>query len=296
MADMYHYLIAQTIHFTRTNNNTMNTIFCIDDCTTDTINALQFAIDLACTTHSRLLIGVTKASVPAKGIHAGMGIDHRNSSSYEEAVDARIQNCLKALDCRQNAFSCAVKEVNIPEMSAVELARFINGQGISVIIKSAEALYNKFGFDNQQLLNKVLVPLLLIPARPVKLPAQMVYMADLRYCRTDLLSSLLDLTALLNTRISIAHLSMPGLPDLTSDYALELFSEMCKLLPDSDRLFLHHISDQPISRVADVLINAMKHECLVMANHSAHYRRLIEERTLMNEPGLVGTPLLLYPG
>ena len=110
-------------------------------------------------------------------------------------------------------------ELDISDMDEVRLAAVINLNHIWMIVKGVPTIAPAAGsttqLNIQTVLNKVLCPLLLIPVDwRLKAVERLVHVADLRYCRLEVVRYLAELARPWNASISIAHMSASGLPDM----------------------------------------------------------------------------------
>jgi hypothetical protein len=80
------------------------------------------------------------------------------------------------------------------------------------------------GRNAHSILSKVLCPLLIVRAYwPVKGVERIVYVAELRYCHTQILRYLTQLARPLIADVSIANVTATGLPEIVVEYAQGLF-------------------------------------------------------------------------
>jgi hypothetical protein len=279
----------------------MRTIFLIDDYSPYSRNTAEFALQFAEITKAKIVVGTFKVPV-------GWAISDVSSASVtdtcsleEEAVGSElISGHLKFLNDQRAGYGCCIDEIEISSMNAGSLAQFINESNVLMVVKSVQEKQNYFqmhtSFDMQAVLNQVIVPVCLVPAgwKPT-LFKSLAYLTDLRYCRTDILSHLFKLTDSSDTAVYVAHMAIKGTADLSPDYATTLFSSLAVQSACRQRLFFHHIKQSTSITVADVLVNSMDTDALVLTNHSAHFQQLIGDNLTIKYPEVIRVPLLLYP-
>lgn len=247
-----------------------DTIFLINEGTTLSVDTLTFAEQLAIGAGHRLLVGSRAIPSRATAMVAGMTPVEADTLCYES--------------------------VNISGMSAGQLALQIAAQSVSVVIKAYDRALKEHN-QLQTLISRITVPVWLVPVgcQPI-VPRHIAYITDLRYCRTDLLKSALRLTAPIATHISVVHLAAPGLPDLSPAFAKSMFEELCNTIAGAGRLSFQHIREPHLATIADVLINGLLVDGLVLANRSPHFNDLLPAISGLTTDGAALRPLLLFPG
>jgi nucleotide-binding universal stress UspA family protein len=278
----------------------MKTILVINDHSPEAKQAAEYALELGCSHRAKILLG-TKLVKSAKTARAPVysGAPERPEIGPDRA--GSLADHLTGLAKMKADFQCPVDELDISELDTRELAAYVHQHQVWLIVKGTAGMAPaaksaNSQLDLQRLLNQVLVPVFLIPMswRRVTLK-NFTYMTDLRYCRIDVIQYLMSLTEPIGTNLFIAHLLGAGSPDMSPGFALDVFSDLAKRWKRNERLFLHHLKDTDLSRVADVLINGMKNDGLVLINHSQQYRHFIDGQLNIREPELLNAPLLLYP-
>jgi hypothetical protein len=273
----------------------MHTIFCIDENTQEANHTVRFAFELASKIRARLVLGTVKPVVSSEAIVLSAMSVRNMAPALDQGISGRLWPEITGGQHLDTNMIFA-GTIDISGWLADEFVQFVNQHGVSILVMSAAAADTHIANSVEKILHKVLSPVLLIPPEPTNIPSKLAYLTDLRYCRLDLLNRTLQLTTELQTTVSVAHLSLPGLPDLAPAFALDLFNEICQKCPYGQRLTFHHIPDQPIVTVADVLVYRMQHDGLVLANHTPHFGSLIKERLLAENPNSPHPALLLYPG
>jgi hypothetical protein len=148
----------------------------------------------------------------------------------------------------------------------------------------------------QSVLNHVRCPLLLVPEKSqVKGFEQIVYIADLRYCRTQIVRYLAELALPYQANILIDHLSAKGLPDIEEQYALKVFDDEIAAKVDYKRLLFNNIRERDLIRAVDVMINGMHADLLVVVNHRYHFEEILGGYITHELPVHITIPLLIFP-
>ena len=278
----------------------MRTIFLIDDYSPYSRNAAQFALQVAEIIQAKILVGTFKVPVESSVTNLSGASTKVTDLIEEEAIDEEhISGQLKLLNSQRPHYDCRIEEMDISSMNVNLLAQFINTSNVTMLIKAAQCGLNNLSlarsFDMQSVLNQINVPVCLVPAgwKPSSFKS-LAYLTDLRYCRTDILSHLYQLTGSSIT-VYVAHMAIPGTADLSPDYAVDLFNDFTAKSPQKQPLFFHHIKQSASITVADVLVNSMDTDALVLTNHSAHFKQLIGDDLSIRDPDGVNVPLLLYP-
>ena len=153
-----------------------------------------------------------------------------------------------------------------------------------------------FKINVNYLLNKVLCPLMLVPANwPIKNLERIVYIADLRYCRLHIVRYLVDMAKTIKAHLSIAHLSAKGLPHMDEKYAFDVFNiAICKNV-NYDQLYFNNIRERNLSTAVDVLENGMHNDLLVLVNHRYHFAEIIGTDIKDKLPVNLTVPVLVFP-
>jgi hypothetical protein len=278
-------------------NKLMKTIFVINQNTLAGEMA-HCAIEIAALTGAKILFGVERISASQTTFVASTGTELSEEESLPDSGMKMIRRPRMMSQIRES-YQPSIEQVDISAMNVDALANYINTNNIQLIIKSpskspAESAEKTLNW--QSVLNKILIPILVIPEngsyRPIK---NFSYVTDLRYCRQDVMRYVSKLTDSLDASLFLAHLTSSGLPDLMPDFAVSIFEEVAKKWPDKNKLIMHHVRETDILRVADVLINGMNTDALILVNHSAHYDRLIGNDLSLRYPGITLNPILLFP-
>ncbi|MCC8425497.1 hypothetical protein [Mucilaginibacter sp. UR6-11] len=187
-------------------------------------------------------------------------------------------------------------EIDISGWSLQEAADLINKGDITLIVKCVAEYRAPGSLDPGTLLNHIHCPLLLIPANwSFKDPERIVYLADLRYCRTDIVRYLAALAAACRADLSVAHLTKEDLVHIDESYAHCLFEEQVRRQVKYHRLSFNYTRERDLIKAVDVLTNGMRHDLLALTRNRYHFNKLVG-RELDKLPSHIQIPLLIFPG
>jgi hypothetical protein len=284
----------------------MRKLLIINDNSPEAKHAAEFALAIAQRVELDLMLVNTfpKTRKAVEKVAAGIIVKGgADLYSYQESKDcpfSEIHNHLKALNELQEGFKPEIEEFDFSGMNESEVIELVNRNHIWMMIKGigdeAPAAHTKMHLNIHTVLNRVLCPLLLIPARwALKDIERLVYIADLRYCRIQVVRYLAEIARPWDASLSIAHMSAKGLPDMDEKYALTVFSEEVSNNVNYDRLFFNNIKEKNLEKVVDVLISGMHNDILVMVNHRFHFEEIIGRYITDTLPQLITVPLLVFP-
>ena len=148
----------------------------------------------------------------------------------------------------------------------------------------------------QGVLNRVRCPLLLIPETARKNDFERItYVADLRYCRLQVVKYLVDVAAAYNALLQIANIAAKGMPEMEGNYAMNLFNEIIGTNIHYDNLALNNISERDLKKAIDVMVNTMHTDLLVLVNHRFHFEEIFGRYLPDVLPREINIPLLIFP-
>ena len=272
----------------------MRTILVLDDNTPEAKFAIEFTFAMTERMKAKILIAHTiPAGKIAKKVTAGAAI-HDNEIEINKAHDfpTRFNE--------DQEFDPQIDDIDISKMDESGVAAIINSNKVWMIIKAIggeiKPRHQAHDLNVQIILNKVLCPLLLIPEKwALKKVERLVYLADLRYCRIQIVKYLADLAQHWQADLSIVHISAKGLPDIAENYALSIFeNEICVNI-DYDRVFFNNIKGGNIPRAVDVIIHTMHNDILALIHHRFHFQELLGAYIGDNLPANIIVPLLVFP-
>lgn len=268
----------------------MKSVFVINDNSVEARSTAESALMFAKSIHARLVIGskgVKSASMELAPVADDIDDEHH--------IDEHLLHYLNVLNVHTAGEETEIAEADISDFDNSALAAFINQNNIGMVIVPAGNI-DDAKLDMQIVLNRISVPMLMLPTNwSYKDIQRLTYITDLRWCRTDVLGYLSKLSMPKQTDLFVGHVAASGIPDLNEDFAKQIFQEAAKRCGNHQNLNFHHIKSADIATVADVLINGMKNDALVLINHSAHYGYFVGKKMSLNHPELISVPLLLYP-
>jgi hypothetical protein len=198
-----------------------------------------------------------------------------------------------------DTFMRSINEVDFCGIKEKYIAQEINKKHIWLIIQGMNTVMPNDSSANLNiscLLNKVKCPVLLVPANwKLKHFERIVYLADLRYCRIEIVRYLARFAKLFNADISIMHLSARGLPHMEEEYALNIFSdEVCNNI-NYDRLFLNNTKERGVTKAVHVIIDGLQNDLLAVVNHRFHFKEIFGRYINKTLPEHITVPLLVFP-
>jgi len=207
---------------------------------------------------------------------------------------------LDMLNALPNDFEPKVKEIDASAIDESQLAEVINENNIWMIVKEVAApaplAFNKENLNFDIILNKIHCPLLLVPGNwLLKTIERLAYIADLRYCRMQIVKYLIELAKAYHADLSIAHLAAAGIPDMDDSYANKLFDEEVRGNVHYDQLFFNNIREKDLTKSVDVLINGMHNDLLVMVKTRFHFNEIMGPYLNNTLPAHITIPLLIFP-
>jgi len=190
-----------------------------------------------------------------------------------------------------------VNEINIEDFTTDDLAKFIIKNNTWMMVMASKEFDTDDPHINiQHVLNRVMCPLLLVPAKSqLKDLERMVYMADLRYCRLPVVRFLAELAKPYNAEVYVDHLSANGLPDIEENYASRYFADTIKCNVKHEELHFHNIKERDVKKAMDVMINGMHIDLLAIVNHRFHFEEILGRYIPDVLPAHITIPLLIFP-
>lgn len=262
----------------------MKIILVISDGSAEAGHALEFALEIARKMEAGILLANT-CKIHSKVIEKVM-----TAASPEKIFTAQFTEISKP----------AIETIDISEMDENRLAELVNKEQAWMIIKGIPdhlpANAAKEILNIHVVLNKVLCPLLLVPVGwTIKHIERLVYIADLRYCRIQIVKYLAGLAKPYRADLLIAHLSAKGLPNIEEKYALQLFNDQVSFNVRYEHLFFNNIKEQDLTTAVDVIINGMHNDIMVLLNHRFHFEEIIGRYLSPILPSHITIPLLIFP-
>jgi hypothetical protein len=277
----------------------MKTIFVINDNTAEAKHAAEFALSLATSLRMNILLGNFYIT-DTKNVEL-VPVGNFSPDAVNDDFNPDLSYHLRLLLNKSNTvFKPEILETDIYSMDESAIAELINKNGIWMFIKGVinevvERNNNKI-LKIQTVLNKVLCPLMLIPFDwKIKDMERMVYLADLRYCRIQIVKYLAEIAKPLNADLMIAHLTAKGLPHMAEQYALNIFNEEVALNVSYENLYFNNIRERDLAVAVDVFINGLHNDLLVVVNHRFHFEEIIGTYITENLPSNITVPVLIFP-
>jgi hypothetical protein len=222
----------------------------------------------------------------------------RGIANGEESPNGLLER-LQAHNDQDGQDQIGIGEIDISDFVVDDLSRFIIKNKIWMIVKGTHSFSddaNGLHLNIQYVLNKVMCPLLLVPAKfKIKDFEQIVYMADLRYCRLPVVWYLAEFAKPYHANLYIDHLSAKGLPHIDEKYADNFFNAEFKNKVSYDRLFFNNIRERDINKAVDVMINGMHIDLIAFVNHRFHFEEILGRMIPDNLPGQLTIPLMIFP-
>jgi hypothetical protein len=275
----------------------MKTILLITDHSPEAENAAMSALMIAQAVGANIVVAdtVKNKQVTTKGFVTAGGLTEPGEDLPMDMVTQLREKVSAA-----GGYIPEITQIDISGLTINDLIIFINHKKIWLLV---EGMTNKPGcllpdlkLNVQSVLDRVGCPLLLIPQSwQVKNFERLVYLADLRYCRQFVLKFIGMLAAGFDACISIAHLSAKGLVDIVDNYATEIFQTSVIPHTHHGKISLNNILERDLHKAADVLINGMHNDLMVLVNHRYHFEELIGRRIGEALPADITIPVLIFP-
>lgn len=272
----------------------MKNLLILNDYSVEAQHAIKYAIKLSPKMNLNLLIwNMSKAEKPKTA--AELVISSGAGSMHESAINKTNRLIKLASDNNNQSNRPPINFINTDSFSAHDLRSIVNKREVAMIIKGVSKSDDRnSSVDFNPILNNMGCPLLLVQEdTPYRVIEKIVYTADLRYCRLDVLKQLVQLARPNEADILIAHLSASGLPDMEDSYATSIFNGISRNL-SYDQLGFSNVKEKNIKKVFDVIANTMRTDLLVLVNRTSHLLGLIGDAP-HKIPENISTPVLIFP-
>lgn len=268
----------------------MKTIVVVNDGTPDCVNAAKLAAGIALKTGAKILTLNTANHVKRKPAEH-LVLATTNIDSHQEGLPLSHSAENTGFD---NVDSAA--NVNVSHYTEIELARLINLNNCWMVIKGMAQKTKAEVFDFQSVLNRVLCPLMLVPEdfNPLDFE-RIVYLADLRYCRLQVVKFLAAFAGHYQANLLIANVSARGLPHMDNSYAVSFFNEVIGSNIDYGKLKLCNTGERSSDKAIDVIINGMHADLITLINHQFHFEDIVGRNIGPEMPSNIPVPLLIFP-
>lgn len=278
----------------------MKSILVINDFSAEAEHAAELALSLARNTGANLLLWNAARVIEetaAVALHASAHT-HGDEETVKNNYDTNpLLERLIMENSRHRGFKPIITSMNTYSFTPNHLADVVVKQPIWMIVKGiAEYEQHRANeLSTQSILSKACCPLLLVPqSAEIKDLEKIVYTADLRYCRLEVLQLLKRLAQPFQSQLLVAHMPAKGLPDISDSYAATLFTdEICSNI-DYENLYFNHIKETDVPKAMDVLINAMHTDLLVLINRRFHFDEIMGSAP-DQLPAYLTVPVLVFP-
>lgn len=270
----------------------------INDSSPATAHAAKFVFKLAQQQDAEIIIANTKTNKSKTIGHLSLNYSYDERVQKEElsfmADDGSCSNVYHAGLLRQ------INEIDISDTDECVLAEFIKHNNVWMVVKgiNVNSAQEQAGWSPKVhiVLNKISCPLLLIPEHwPVKTLERIMHISDLRYCEIGIIRYLAGLAKLSGADLSFAHLTAKGLPDMSEEYALNLFTDGICDKVKYEKLFFNKVEEKNVTAAIDVMVNGMKSDMLTFVNHHFHIEEILGDCEPKSGSASISVPVLIFP-
>ncbi|WP_162847031.1 universal stress protein [Mucilaginibacter gracilis] len=274
----------------------MKTILVINDHSPEAIHAAKVGLLIAQHHHADLLLANCQT-------YAGKTLERAVAGGlYKDTGYARSENyLLDDLQCFNQSVNGFKPQISLAELSGageVAIAEFAAKNQVEMIVCGVmpDAGNPRSKLSNSKLLKKINCPLLLVPyGWEIKNIERMCYIAELRYCRLDVVTYLAHFAAPWPADVSIAHLCAKSLPEMEAKYAQTVFEQQYQNKVNYPRLLFTPVGERDVRLAVDVFIHAMNTDILVLVNQCFHFQDALGGSTVDHFPAHITVPLLIFP-
>jgi hypothetical protein len=273
----------------------MKTIIVIYDNSNEALHAAAIALKIAGKVGASLLIA-NESKITDRVTTSGLVMAGDNDEvTFADSPATGVAAYLASLTENQNKVD--ISEIEIADFSTDDLAKFIIKNNTWMMVKASKEFdSDDLHINVQHVLNRVMCPLLLVPAKAqLKDFEQLVYIADLRYCRVAVVRYLAELAKPYHASVHVDHLSAKGLPHMEENYAVEYFDDTVKYNVKYQDIHFHNIKERDIQKAVDVMINSMHIDLLAIVNHRFHFEEILGRNIPHVLPAHITIPLLIFP-
>jgi len=210
-----------------------------------------------------------------------------------------LQNKLYHTDQQPlTGYTPKITTIDLQDTSEAVLAGFAIRNQVEMIVMGVMpgAVNQTSKISGASLLKKINGPLLLVPyGWSIKEIRRLCYIAELRYCRLDVVRYLSRFATSWRADISIAHLCARELPEMEARYAEKVFEQEIHHHVNYPRLLFTPVAECDARRAVDVFIHAMDMDMLVLVNQCFHFQDVLGGPTVDDFPAYLTVPLLVFP-
>jgi len=212
-----------------------------------------------------------------------------------EPVDSLLEE-LNRINYPDRPFKPDIQVLPEATYTEADITALINTHHVGMVVSDIQGHGTLGKLNLQAILNNIQCPLMLIPENfDQKSFDHIVYTADLRYCRIEILRYLIALAKPYQASLLIAHLSASGLPHLDDNYAEMIFKESIYPLLGYPQLNYQNIKERDMNKAVDVLVNGMDTDLLVLENHRFHFEEIFGMSIPDRLPSHLMLPILIFP-
>jgi len=273
----------------------MKTILVIDDGSASAKHAAHFALSMAQQAEASLVLAhvypLKRPAASRKLQLAGQNIPEYDITEPTQDLSAQLKLVATG------AFVPPIDEFDALLDTEAQLISYINKNNIWLVIKGVT---KPEPFDTeikiQSVLNRITCPLMLIPEKYDRQGfKQVIYIADLRYCRLSVLHYLAALARPYKANLLLTHLSAKGLPHIEQNYALSLFNDEISTRINYEQLHFNNTKERDVTRAVDVMVHTMNADLLAVVHHRFHCEELAAESNGISVPVHVTIPVVIFP-
>lgn len=279
----------------------MKTILIVNDGSAEAKHAGELALQIGRKTNANLLLANAQkagALTPVK--------EYVLTSGKKEAEIEPVTGLIGYLkshaptDQPADTFKPDITEIDISAYHEKELIELIIKTNIWMIVKGLTETpvinHETKPINIHGVLNRVSCPLLIVPAHfGIKEFERIVYMADLRYCKTLVLRHLVELAKPYDASLMVAHISARGLVPIEDHYAASLFDETVSNKVAYDGLIFNNIKERDPQKALDIMVHEMQTDLVVVINHRFHFEEIVGTYITDILPEHITIPLMVFP-
>jgi nucleotide-binding universal stress UspA family protein len=274
----------------------MKTILVINESSSAAHPAVLLAISIAQQTGAHLLLANIRPVSKKLPVNPHALVPMNTPDAFvPEPMDSLLEE-LDMINHHDNPFKPDIQVLPAATYAEADIVALINKHHVWMVISNVQDYAAKGKLNLQTILNKIQCPLMLVPENfDQKSFDRIVYTADLRYCRIEVLRYLMALAKPYQASLLIAHLSASGLPHLDDNYAEMIFKESIYPLLSYPQLNYQNIRERDMNKAVDVLVNGMDTDLLVLENHRFHFEEILGMSIPDRLPSHLVLPILIFP-
>jgi nucleotide-binding universal stress UspA family protein len=275
----------------------MKTILVINDQSAAAEHAALFALDIAKKMQANILLANMNEVAEPKQPEL-IKISHNYIDDIGEQPFLLIDR-MRANSDKDDNFKPWIDVVDFDGLTNDEIVNTVISHNVWMMVTGAvdglcEADAKKPNV--QAILNRVRCPLLIIPESYNGVGFKnIVYCADLRFCRVMVAKYLAELARPYQANLMFANLSAKGLPHMEDSYALTVFNEEVYNKVNYEQLYFNNIRERDLCKAADVMIHTMHTDLLAVVHHRFHFTELVGPHIDHSLPEYLIVPVIVFP-